>query len=138
MPRLAMLYAYTINAAKAMMAEKSIGSLVPGKSADIIMLDRDILTVHPKPWKKPVCSGPCFKERKCMKPYSNEMDDKWFFISIICKQPLKIKATDVIVAGIKTFIEWRYRTQFLKNNHEQTTDYFLHIVDAIFVCTISN
>ena len=48
MPRLAMLYAYTINAAKAMMAEKKIGSLVPGKSADIIMLDRDILTVTPE------------------------------------------------------------------------------------------
>ena len=45
MPRMAMLYAYTINAAKAMMAEKKIGSLAPGKSADIIMLDRDILAV---------------------------------------------------------------------------------------------
>ena len=45
MPRMAMLYAYTINAAKAMMMEKKIGSLAPGKSADIIMLDRDILAV---------------------------------------------------------------------------------------------
>ena len=52
MPRLAMLYAYTINAAKAMMAEKKIGSLVPGKSADIIMLDRDILTVTPEAMKE--------------------------------------------------------------------------------------
>jgi predicted amidohydrolase YtcJ len=45
MPRIEMLYAYTINAARAMMAEKKIGSLEPGKSADIIMLDRDILSV---------------------------------------------------------------------------------------------
>lgn len=45
MPRMAMLYAYTINAAKALMAEKKIGSLEPGKSADMILLDRDILTV---------------------------------------------------------------------------------------------
>jgi predicted amidohydrolase YtcJ len=48
MPRLEMLYAYTINAAKAMLADKIIGSLEPGKSADIIMLDRDILTVSPE------------------------------------------------------------------------------------------
>ncbi len=48
MPRMAMLYAYTINAAKALMAEKKIGSLAPGKSADMIMLDRDILTVQPE------------------------------------------------------------------------------------------
>ena len=52
MPRLAMLYAYTINAAKVMMVEKAIGSLVPGKSADIIMLDRDILTVTPEAMKE--------------------------------------------------------------------------------------
>ena len=45
MPRTEMLYAYTINAAKAMMSEKKIGSLAAGKSADIIMLDRDILTI---------------------------------------------------------------------------------------------
>ena len=35
-----------------MMAEKKIGSLVPGKSADIIMLDRDILTVTPEAMKE--------------------------------------------------------------------------------------
>lgn len=46
MPRMAMLYAYTINAARALMAEKNIGSLEQGKSADMIMLDRDILTVN--------------------------------------------------------------------------------------------
>ena len=52
MPRLEMLYAYTINAAKAMLAEKKIGSLVQGKSADIIMLDRDILTISPEAMKQ--------------------------------------------------------------------------------------
>jgi hypothetical protein len=45
MPRLAMLYAYTSEAAKALMLEKKIGSLQAGKIADIILLDRDILTV---------------------------------------------------------------------------------------------
>ena len=44
---MAMLYAYTINSAKALMAEKTIGSLEPGKYADMILLDRDILTVSP-------------------------------------------------------------------------------------------
>lgn len=48
MPRIAMLYAYTINAAKAMRMEKNIGSLEPGKSADIIAVNCDILTVSPK------------------------------------------------------------------------------------------
>jgi predicted amidohydrolase YtcJ len=47
-PRIDMLYAYTIHAAKALMAEKTIGSLEPGKSADMIMLDRDILTISPE------------------------------------------------------------------------------------------
>ena len=51
MPRMEMLYAYTINAAKAMMAEKKIGSLEAGKYADIIMLDRDILTISPEEMK---------------------------------------------------------------------------------------
>lgn len=48
MPRLAMLYAYTINAAKAMMQQKKIGSITPGKSADIILVDRDVLTIDPE------------------------------------------------------------------------------------------
>jgi predicted amidohydrolase YtcJ len=47
-----MLYAYTINAAKAMMNEKQIGSLLPGKYADMIMLDRDILTVTAEAMKE--------------------------------------------------------------------------------------
>ena len=51
MPRMEMLYAYTINAAKAMRAEKKIGSLEPGKYADIIMLDRDILIISPEAMK---------------------------------------------------------------------------------------
>ena len=51
MPRMAMLYAYTSEAAKALMLEKSIGSLQVGKYADIILLDRDILTVSPESMK---------------------------------------------------------------------------------------
>ena len=42
---MAMLYAYTSEAAKALMLEKRIGSLEPGKSADMILLDRDVLRV---------------------------------------------------------------------------------------------
>ena len=45
MPRLAMLYAYTRNAADALNQSKSIGSLAPGKRADLALIDRDILTV---------------------------------------------------------------------------------------------
>ncbi len=45
MPRLAMLYAYTSEAAKALMMEHQIGSIEPGKSADMILVDRDVLTI---------------------------------------------------------------------------------------------
>ena len=45
MPRLAMLYAYTINAARAMRQEANIGSIEPGKAADLVLVDRDVLTV---------------------------------------------------------------------------------------------
>jgi len=45
MPRLAMLYAYTRNAADVLNQSKSIGSLVPGKRADLVLVDRDVLTV---------------------------------------------------------------------------------------------
>jgi len=45
MPREAMLYAYTINAARAMKQEANVGSIEPGKAADFALLDRDVLTV---------------------------------------------------------------------------------------------
>lgn len=45
MPRDAMLYAYTINAARAMNQQASIGSIEPGKQADLTLVDRDVLTV---------------------------------------------------------------------------------------------
>ena len=44
-PRESMLYAYTINAARAMRQEKVIGSIEPGKAADFALVDRDVLTV---------------------------------------------------------------------------------------------
>ena len=47
MPREAMFYAYTRNSAKAMNLD-SIGSIAPGKRADLILLDRDVLTVSPE------------------------------------------------------------------------------------------
>jgi len=46
MPRMEMMYAYTIDAAKALMLEKKIGSLQAGKYADMILLDRDVLSVR--------------------------------------------------------------------------------------------
>jgi hypothetical protein len=47
MPREAMFYAYTRNAARALNLD-SIGSIAPGKRADLIVLDRDVLTVSPE------------------------------------------------------------------------------------------
>ena len=44
MPREAMFYAYTRNSARAMNLD-SIGSIAPGKRADLILLDRDVLTI---------------------------------------------------------------------------------------------
>jgi predicted amidohydrolase YtcJ len=46
MPREAMFYAYTRNSARAMNLD-SIGSIAPGKRADLILLDRDVLTISP-------------------------------------------------------------------------------------------
>jgi predicted amidohydrolase YtcJ len=48
MPREAMFYAYTRNSARAMNMEGSLGSIAPGKSADLVLLDRDVLTVSPE------------------------------------------------------------------------------------------
>jgi predicted amidohydrolase YtcJ len=45
MPRLAMLYAYTRNAADVLNQLKTIGTLAPGKRADLVLVDRDVLTV---------------------------------------------------------------------------------------------
>ncbi len=45
MPRDAMLYAYTRNAAQALAEQNQIGSIAPGKQADFALLDRDVLTV---------------------------------------------------------------------------------------------
>ena len=44
-PREAMLYAYTRNAAHVLNKLDETGSLVPGKRADLILIDRDVLTV---------------------------------------------------------------------------------------------
>jgi predicted amidohydrolase YtcJ len=47
MPREAMFYAYTRNSAKAMNLA-SIGTIEPGKRADLVLLDRDVLTIPPE------------------------------------------------------------------------------------------
>ncbi len=43
-----MLQAYTLNAARAMGLERQVGSLEVGKQADMIMLDRDVLSLAPE------------------------------------------------------------------------------------------
>ncbi len=45
MPREAMLYAYTRNSAHVLNQLDQIGSLAPGKLADLVLVDRDVLTV---------------------------------------------------------------------------------------------
>jgi predicted amidohydrolase YtcJ len=45
MPREAMLYAYTRNSAVAMNEQDHLGSIAPGKQADLVLVDRDVLTV---------------------------------------------------------------------------------------------
>ena len=47
MPRQAMFDAYTRNSAKAMNLD-SIGVIAPGKRADLVLLDRDVLTDSPE------------------------------------------------------------------------------------------
>jgi predicted amidohydrolase YtcJ len=46
MPREAMFYAYTRNSARAMNLD-SIGTIAAGKRADLVLLDRDVLTISP-------------------------------------------------------------------------------------------
>ena len=45
MPREAMLYAYTRNSARALNMLDQIGTIAPGKQADLVLVDRDVLTV---------------------------------------------------------------------------------------------
>ena len=47
MPREAMFYAYTRNSAHALNLD-SIGEIAPGRRADMVLLDRDVLTVSPE------------------------------------------------------------------------------------------
>ena len=48
MPREAMFYAYTRNSALAMKLLDTIGTIAPGKRADLILIDRDVLTDSPE------------------------------------------------------------------------------------------
>jgi predicted amidohydrolase YtcJ len=48
MPRLAMFYAYTRNSAIAMNMLDSMGTISPGKRADLILINRDVLTDSPE------------------------------------------------------------------------------------------
>jgi predicted amidohydrolase YtcJ len=48
MPREAMLYAYTRNSARALNQQDKIGSLAPGMQADLVLVDRDVLTITPE------------------------------------------------------------------------------------------
>jgi predicted amidohydrolase YtcJ len=45
MPRDAMLYAYTRNSARALNMQDKIGTIAPGKQADLVLVDRDVMTV---------------------------------------------------------------------------------------------
>ena len=45
MPRMAMMYAYTRNSAQALNQLGTIGTLAAGKRADLVLVDRDVLTV---------------------------------------------------------------------------------------------
>jgi len=51
MPREAMLYAYTRNSAMAMNQLDKIGSIAPGKQADLVLVDRDVLTISPEEFR---------------------------------------------------------------------------------------
>jgi len=45
MPREAMLYAYTRNSARALKMLDHIGTIAPNKQADLVLVDRDVMTV---------------------------------------------------------------------------------------------
>lgn len=45
MPRAAMLYAYTRNSARALNQLDTIGTIASGKQADLVLVDRDVMTV---------------------------------------------------------------------------------------------
>ena len=51
MPREAMLFAYTRNSAIALNQQKHLGSIAPGMQADLVLVDRDVLTVSPEQLK---------------------------------------------------------------------------------------
>jgi predicted amidohydrolase YtcJ len=52
MSRMDMLYAYTINAAKALRLEQQVGSIQVGKKADLITVDHNVLTASPDQLKR--------------------------------------------------------------------------------------
>jgi predicted amidohydrolase YtcJ len=54
MPREAMLYAYTRNSAQELDQLREIGTIAPGKRADLVLIDRDVLTVSAEEMKKAV------------------------------------------------------------------------------------
>jgi len=64
MPRMAMLFAYTRDAADVLNQLKTIGSLVPGKRADLVLLDRDVLTVSDEDLKGAKVWATMFAEKK--------------------------------------------------------------------------
>ncbi len=51
-PREAMLFAYTRNSAEALGQLGDIGTIAPGKLADLTLVDRDVLTISPEELKK--------------------------------------------------------------------------------------
>src|ERR1700733_4431896 len=52
MPREAMLFAYTRNSAEALDQLSEIGTLAPGKRADLTLIDRDVLTIPAEELRK--------------------------------------------------------------------------------------
>ncbi len=46
MPREAMLYAYTRESAAVLDLSEEVGSILPGKLADLALIDRNLLTVN--------------------------------------------------------------------------------------------